>query len=593
MLNRRLYRTSLLVCAAALVITPLTLNTPSAVPGPEVPPVFEGGRAQEAAQALKELSPNGRSPGSLQDREAAEWVRQRLTRIGTSGSGAQPTVRTQRFVVRTPNGRVSLENVYMVAAAQGAGRDRPAILVVAPRDTPAGAVGGETGTALLVELARLSTTTQKDRPVFFVSTSGSTLGNAGIRWFLRQFSNVPITAAVVLDGPGESAGTGIHLWDSGSAATSARGFRQVAAVEAERLDARVTPQGAFWSQMVRYSVRQATGDQAPLIDQGIPAVTISARPESPLPSRPPLGLDGGQVVRDRLTLVGKVSQSLIATLDGVAPVPRPGGEIVVFGRLLQPAVLRIALLLALLPVLIAALDIGVRLRRSGIYLGRGLRAMRWRVVAPLVVLVAGHVFAALRLLPESVAGRPPLPADVSLSPVSILGLVLTGLIGAGVWRWAHRRVLAAEALPPTDAAGAIIVMAGVLLAAWWFEPFSLVIALPAAHAALLAELVTSRRRLALLGLLALAPVLLAALVVGDLIGRGVPYTLWYLLATTFAGSRGLIAPVALLIVAVCIWTVASPVIKRPLRVTTERRPRRPLRPRPVRRAEPQGAAPPP
>ena len=158
--------------------------------------------------------------------------------------------------------------------------------MVAPRDTPAGAQGAATGTAILIELARLSTTIAHNRPLLFVSTDGSTLGNAGIRWFLRRFSAVPLIGAVVLDQP-DAAGAAIHLWNDGRSATQSVAMATYGAAAVRRAGGRPRGDDGFFEQLLRLAVPQTFGDQGPLVAGDVPAVTLAGRRESPLPSREP------------------------------------------------------------------------------------------------------------------------------------------------------------------------------------------------------------------------------------------------------------------------------------------------------------------
>lgn len=570
MLNVRLYRTSWLVAAVALVVAPLTLQSAVDLPEAEVPTQFDGAPVAQSVAELASIAPR-RDPGSVGDRKAADWVLGKLAQAtGGRPSGGVQGVKRQKFVVRTGTGNRELENVYVVDRGSGEVRNRAAILVVAPRDTPPGARGGVSGTALLVELAKRATTTAHGRPIYFVSTSGSTLGNSGMRWFLERFSDTPVAAAVVLDGPGEAPGTGLHLWMAGHGPRAAIAYRDIVSSIAGP-DMRVAGTSVFWSQLARYAIPQAVGDQAPIVDAGIPAVTLSARAESPLPAATP------EPTETRLALVGTVAQATIASIDASTGVPRPSSGILMTGKLMRESVIRLALLLLLAPILVLAVDLAMRLRREGIFLGRGMRALRWRMVAPLGALLVGHLLVLAGLVPEGAGGKPPLPGNLSVGAPQLAGVVLAAAAGPLLWRITRRRVARAEALPPTDSASALIVLAGILLATWWIEPYALVLALPAAHAAVLASMAQRRWQLAALGVGACLPVLFAAGVIGSMIGRGLGYSLWYLFATTLAGTRGWIGPIIGVLVGVCVWTLAAPAYRGRRAAPEPRRPRPALR----------------
>ncbi len=570
MLNARLYRACWIVALVALVIAPLTLRSPASLPEPDVPTQFDGTSALLGAQELATLAPE-RLPGSVGDRQAADWMRNQLAQVtaGRVGGGAKG-VKSQRFVARTGFETRELENIYVVERGTGDAatrvRDRAIILVVAPRDTPPGARGGTSGSALLVELAKRATTTAHSRPIYFVSTSGSTVGSAGIRWFLNRFSDTPIAAAIVLDAPGEAPGTGLHLWMGGSDGQASIAFREIVADSASR-SARVAKTGIFWSQLARYAVPQSVGDQGPIIEAGIPAVALAARAESPLPARTT------EPKRERMALVGTVAQAAITAIDQSTGVPRPTAGILMTGKLMRPQVIRLALLMLLMPILVMAVDVAARLRREGIFLGRGMRALRWRLVAPVVALATGPFLAMAGLLPEGAAGKPPLPGLLSFGVAQIAGIVTVAACGPLIWRLTRGRVAKAEALPPTDSASALIVLAVLLLVTWWLVPYGLILALPAAHAAIVASMARERWQLAALGLCGLLPFLLVAGVIGAMIDRGLLYSSWYLAATTLSGTRGWLGPLLAVLIAVCVWIVAAPAfhIRRPS--TTSRSPK--------------------
>jgi hypothetical protein len=122
----------------------------------------------------------------------------------------------------------------------------------------------------------------------------------------------------------------------------------------------------------------------------------------------------------------------------------------------------------------------------------------------------------------------------------------------------RRQVARAEALPPTDAASALIVVAVLLTLMWWLVPYGLILALPVAHVALVASMAKERWQLAGLGFLALLPFLLSAASIGSMIDRGFFYSAWYLLVTSVSGTRGWLGPLLAVLIGVCLWTVAAP-----------------------------------
>ena len=565
------------MAAVALIIMPLTLRSAPPLVRVDNPPSVDIKPAQDAQDALQLLVPEGRAPGSGGDRAAANYLRQTFGRQAVS----------QRFSV--PSSTAELENVYVVERGAGAGQSRAPILVVAPRDAAESVRGGYSGSALLIALDRLARTTTHNRPIFFLSTDGSTLGNAGIRWFLAQNRNVPFVGAVVLDAPAEAAGNGIHLWMGGSGSSAAPGFRQIAAAEARVAGMRVAPENPFWAQLLQLAVPQTIGDQGPIIAESIPAVTLSARAEAPLQADR-LQLTDPGFTPERLGLTAAAAQNVISTIDASTRLPRPGASILVTGRIMRPSVLRLALLIALMPILVVAGDLAIRLRRERIFLGRGLRALRWRFLAPAVALLSGNILTIAGLLPEGAAGRPPLADTAGFTATSALALLIVAVAAAVAWRFARPRVEAAHALPPTDAGAALITLALTLVATWIVHPFVLVLVLPAAHAAVLATVDRDRWKIGVLAMVSVLPILMLVGVIGGLVDRSTIPALWYLAVTTVAGTRGILAPGLGLAMAVCIWALIVPALARRAPPPTRRmtaagarasrlRSRRPVRPR--------------
>ena len=201
MLNARLYRTCWLVAGVALVVALLTLETPDQPPEPPLGSAIDGDAALTLNSQLAAVAPE-RAPGSGPDQAASRWIQGQLSQV----PGAAGRVQTQDFVASDGGDQVRLQNVYLVVPGAADGRVRAGILVVAPRDTPPGVAGGTTATSVMLAMARASATSRHQRPHIFVSTDGSTIGNAGIRWFLSRFSSFPIAAAICPGRPGRGRG---------------------------------------------------------------------------------------------------------------------------------------------------------------------------------------------------------------------------------------------------------------------------------------------------------------------------------------------------------------------------------------------------
>lgn len=589
-MSLRLYRTSWLVAGVALVVALLTLQTAGPSPEPEFPPVFDSPAARSlSAEFGAQFSE--RPPGSVKGRKSADWIAEKLDEVlsappaaGTPADPAAPSkterVQRQEFAVRRGSRTYDLHNVYAALSATAGQSTEGVILVIATRDTPPGVSGGASATASLVELARAASVRTRRKAMIFLSSDGSTLGNAGVRWFLRQNSGVRFVAAVVLDAPGEAGGELVNLWGTGRTDRQSLEVLRLAGQVVDRTGGTADATPPPVRQALRLAVPQAFGDQAPLVDRQIPAVTFAGRPESPLRST-------GEPTEERLALVGRSVESLIGALEGADVIPGPDGGMTLAGRRLRPVIARIALLLLALPVLVMAVDAFARARRARLRLGRGFRAVWWRGLPALVGLVVAYLVSLVSLVPEPAAGVPPLPDSVALDGAAAAGLVAVAIAAFMTWLGAHRRVRATRARPPEEAAAAVVAMAVLLMAVWVRQPYALLLALPAAHAALLAGLARRLWQVAAAAAVALLPlVVLCFSLAGPVDGSPVEAA-WYLFATSVDGARGWMGPLMALLLAVCVWSIGGLVAfraRKGLVTGTELAPPPPP-PRSVRRRE--------
>jgi len=553
-LNARLYRTAWLVAAVAVVVALLTLSPRPVAPQPEVPPAVDGGVARQLADNLQGFAP-ARPPGTpLTEERSARWVQQRLEALPGATDARGSRVRRQEFSARAGGRMLQMVNVYLALPGARDGVQRPGILVVAPRDTPPGVGGRASSTALLLELARLWSTSAHRRPLLFVSTSGSTVGNAGTRWFLSRFNDFKIEAAVVLDGIGEGDGP-VHAWAGGRSSAQALELEALARTAITRAGARPAAVPGLWSQLLRLAVPQTFGEQGPFIAAGVPAVTLSSRPDGP-------PVAAAVPDADRLGQAGNIALGLLGALDEVEAVAPPSATVVLADKDLRPGVLRIVLLLLALPLLVAAVDALARLRRAGVRISPGLRAVAWRG-APLVAgAVVLHLLALGGMLPATSAGAPPLPADAPLDALGGLALALALVAGVVTFGLARRRTRATGAAPASEAASGLVALAALVLAAWVVSPWLLVLVLPAAHAVLVATVAPRRWQLGALAVAAVLPLVALCVSVAGQLDHNPLWAAWYLVATSASGARGLVPGVLLVALAACLWSVAALVALR-------------------------------
>ena len=168
-----------------------------------------------------------------------------------------------------------------------------------------------------------------------------------------------------------------------------------------------------------------------------------------------------------------------------------------------------------------------------------------------------------------------------------LAIVLAAAAGVLGAMYARRRARRVGASPAAEAAAALACLSILLLVLWIVRPYALVLAIPAAHAALLA---TSARRpwhLPALAALAVAPLVVLVFSLAQVLHANVVFTVWYLIDTSANGSRGAVGLFLGLLVAACIWSLGALVVERAVKggLALPRR-RGPRRERPPRERRP-------
>ena len=580
-LNARLYRTAWLVAGVAIIVALLTLQTRPAPPEPDVPFAVDGAVVRDSAGRLEGVAPL-RVPGSQDDLDAAQWMEEQLAGIPGAGAASPDgpsRVKRQEFVARHGRSLVRLVNVYLAVPGTTGTGDRDGIVVVAPRDTPARIRAGATSSALLVEMARLWATSSHERPLLFVSTDGSTVGNAGIRWFLSRFSDFRIGAVVVLDAVADAEGREVHIWSRGRDGRQALGLESIARTALERGGMEPVRHEGLWTQ------RGAHG--RPQLLRGTtrrPWRTASRR--SPWPRAPTARRDSRDLPdEERISLVGEAAMGLLGTLDQVEVIDGPTRGVVLADRELSAGVLRIVILLLTLPLLVAAVDALARLRRAGVRLRPGLRALLWRAVPLAAAVIILHLLGVAGLVPQASAGAPPLPVDVPLTPRGGLALGIPAIAGVATWLATRRRARRVGAAPAAEAAAGLIALAATCTVAWAVRPSALLLLLPAAHAVLIATAVPRRWQVTACAAAAVLPLVGLAAVMGQQLDRDPLFGAWYLVATTAEGARGVLGPALGIALVACMWSMAALVVLRAKKGLVAARPpvrRRPPAPRGAR-----------
>jgi hypothetical protein len=514
MLNWRIYRAAFVPLAIALAIAAFSLTARQApLISTLAPDAFDGQQALAEAQQLAAEFPQ-RRPGGIGDERLAERVAHTIEGLGgTAGGGF--SVHVRRVRAQTLAGEQTLETV--IAQRAGSTAESP-IVILAHRDSAQGPATAQlSGTAALLELARVFASRETRRAIVLVSTSGGSGGDGGAADFaVAQAASGGADAAIVL---GDVASTRtsppvvVPYSDGYGSAPDELQRTLAAAIEHE---AGIHPGApSAIGQLAHLAFPLAGGEQGVLAARGLPAVLVQVSGE-----RGP-GAHAA-VSAERMEGVGRATLGAIDALD-VAPdvgsAPQTG---LVLSRQIVPAwALRLLIATLLLGPAAVLLDGLARARRRGRPLGRWtawalMCALPFAVCALFAILLGAlDIMTATPSAPVSAGALPfdGAAATAVLSCAAVLGLAWLG------WPLLLARLgLAVRPSPETagaDAAGIVALLVLVLVAgvAWTVDPYAALLLVPGLH--LLLPVASPGRRprpLAGLALLVLALVPLGLLV---------------------------------------------------------------------------------
>ena len=535
-LSGRLYRAALLPIPFALAIAALSFaSRPQPLTSSLAPDAFEGARAFAEMNTLAREYPH-RRPGSRGDRLLAAHVARDLEGLGgTAGGGF--TVRKRSFSAQTIDGQRTLRTV--IALRPGATNAAP-VAILAHRDAAGPSARAElSGTAALLELARVFAARETQRTIVLVSTSGGSGGDAGAAEFAAH-EGASFDAAIVL-GDVAAARTREPLvvpYSDGLGSAPLSLQRTVGDAIARETGPRPAAPSVL-GQIAHLAFPFTVGEQGPLNEGGVPAVLIQASGE-----RGPAASEA--VSEERLEGLGRAALSAVDALDRARSIPRRAQTGLQLQHKTFPAwALRLLLAALLAAPLIVAIDGLARVRR------RGLGAGRWT----LWTLACGLPFLACalfaRLLGASgvlgVAPATPLPpSGLHLGGAALSGVAAVALVLALAWlMWPMLvRRLGLTAAPHPEAAGVTTLLALLLVAvlAWAINPFAALLLLPAAHLWLLVVSPELRPRragaLALIGLGLLPLAVVTAFYVREL-GLGPGQLAWSAVLLLAGGHIGI------------------------------------------------------
>ncbi len=518
--------------APALLALLFSISTTGHLPPPQLAPLFDQGAAASIASQLTSVYPS-RIPGSLQDPDAVRWYAQTISAFGFATNEDEWTQDVPDL------GRVTLRNLVTVVP----GRSPDVIVIVAHRDNAGlGKAYGDnaSGTAALIEIARgfaPQDTAPSPRPqhtLVLVSTDAGAYGGAGAKRFVQTSPHAKdAVAAIVLDGLGNEGRPRIAL--AGDSPRSPAPALVSTAVERVREQTGVAPVlPSIPTQLVDLALPYAAGEQGPFLEDGIASITLTT--EGSTSARVPVGDGEGRVSEPRLGELGRATESLVGSLDAnVGSAYRTPDSIFFGDRVASGWALRLALIVAVVPFALAALDLLVRTKRRRIPLGPAVRALRARLFFWLYIGLLIWLGAVTGILPAAPRLAPSPFADV-VTDAPVAGLVLLGSAVAIGWMVGRRRLV------PASPAAREERLAGYAIAIGWLasvavlvaisHPYDLVFVLPSMYAWLwipAREAVWARTGLFALGLV--GP-LLGLLLVADQLGSSMPRAAYYV--TTLA-----------------------------------------------------------
>lgn len=555
MLDPRIYQAALVPVVLAVIVAAFSIETPPGGLRATLPPdSFSGDRALAELHTLATAFPS-RQPGGPGDAALARRVREQLR-----GAGLQVAV--TRASERTVRGRRELTTV----TAERIGRSSRRLVVVASRDALSRpAVAQLSGTAALLELARVFEGRTLRKTLVLISTSGGSGGAAGAARAAGRLSSVD-GVLVLGDLAGDDVRRPVVVPWSNDPTIAPPSLRSTAGT-AVRQETGLRPGSpGLLAQFAHLAFPYAPGEQGQILAAGLPAVLISVSGE-----RGPG--NAGVAGADRFGQFGRAALRALTALDGGAGAPAPPrAELLAAGKLLPGWAVRLVVGALVLPALLAAIDGFARMRRRRHPVGMWIV---W-VGASALPFALALGFAWLLTAIGLTAAAPPAAAPAEAAEMGIGGLAalacvtMVAVISWLVLRPAVLRAAGVRGDPasPGAAAALALVLVATVAAVWVFNPFAAALLLAPLHGwMLLAAPEVRVRRAVALGLVALTllPVALVALFYALTLGAGPLQLVWGALLAAVGGQVGLPGALAWSLLAGCLAAMLAIVLRKRLR----------------------------
>jgi hypothetical protein len=534
MLDPRIYRAALIPVLFALIVGAFSLSDrPRPIGTTLEPDAFSAQRALSDLDAWAAAYP-ARRAGDSGDAALAIKLAAAFRAMGSY------QVSTPSFQAETADGKRRLTTVI----ARQVGQPGPGLVVVAHRDAlQRGSRAELSGTAAMLELARVVRGGRLKRSVTFVSTSGGSAGLGGARDLAQRLPGRPGAVLVLGDLAGDTVRRPfVAGWSTGDGVGSLQLRRTVEA--AVRKEAGTNPGGArATSQWARLAFPVTVGEQGPLVAADIPTALMSVSGERAPPADDP-------IVRNppRLQPFGRAALRTLTALDNTPTLGSAGSSraLVTMRKVLPVWAIRLLVAALLLAPVLVAVDGFARVRRRHEAVGPWV----WWIVAGAAPVALALAFAWMLGVTGLLPATPPEPVAAGAIPIGTAGTValvavaLVALLGWIALRPALlRRTGGRTGTFQGDGAGAALLVTWCAVAAvlWVRNPYAAALLVPGAHAllAIVAPEVRLRRSLAVaLVVVAAAPFLLVDLSLAGQLGLSPADFGWFCLLLVAGGVVG-------------------------------------------------------
>jgi hypothetical protein len=548
MLDPRIYRAALLPVVLALIVCAFSLSDRPRPIGTTLQPDAFSDQSRERAMAdLESLAAAfpARRPGDSGDAAMATRLASMFRSMGSY------QVSTPSFEGETADGKRRLTTVI----ARQVGQPGPGLVVVAHRDAlKRGSRAELSGTAVMLELARIVQGARLHRTVTFVSTSGGSGGLAGARDLVHRL-NGPTDAVIVL---GDVGGKTVRrpfvpAWSTGDGVGNLQLKRTIEA--AVRAEADTNPGGSrATSQWARLAFPVTVSEQGPLVAADIPAALVSVGGE-----RPPSADD--PVVATRMQAFGRATLRAVTALDNGPDLEGPGSNhsLVTLRKVLPVWAVRLLVAALLLSPLLVTVDGFARVRRRH----EAVTPWLWWLVALAAPLAIAMLFAWLLGLSGLLPATPPEPVAAGtiafdgVAKVGVGAIALVAVLGWLLLRPALLRRAGVRGRFAGEGAGSALLVAwcGLAVVLWLINPYAAALMVPGAHLllAVVAPEVRLRRALAVgLVVLSALPFLLVDLSIAGQLGLSPADFAWFCVLLVAGGVVGPLSWIVYSLLAACL-----------------------------------------